>query len=118
MMSEKRFTLLDETIFDNEKQAEDGGRVTYWVISYGQRQRLVGLLNTLHQENQKLKEENDKYRVMINANASLNDEVYEQLKKTEKSYKECREENEQLRKEIEDLRIKLANGDNLRCDGV
>jgi len=28
------------------------------------------------------------------------------------------DENEQLRKEIEDLRIKLANGDNLRCDGV
>lgn len=44
-MSEKRFTLLDETIFDNEKQAEDGGRVTYWVVSYGQRQRLVDLLN-------------------------------------------------------------------------
>ena len=44
-MNEKRFTLLDETIFDNEKQAEDGGRVTYWVVSYGQRQRLVGLLN-------------------------------------------------------------------------
>lgn len=31
---------------------------------------------------------------------------------------ELAEENEQLRKEIEDLRIKLANGDNLRCDGV
>lgn len=41
----ERFTLLDETIFDNEKQAEDGGRVTYWVVEYGQRQRLVELLN-------------------------------------------------------------------------
>ena len=65
-------------------------------------QETVELLNTLHQENQELKQENDKYRVMINANASLNDEVYEQLKKTEKSYKECRKENEKLQKENND----------------
>ena len=44
-MSEKRFKLLDETIFDNQKQAEDGGRVTYWVVEYQQRQELVDLLN-------------------------------------------------------------------------
>ena len=44
-MSEKRFELLDETIFDNQKQAEDGGRVTYWVVEYQQRQELVDLLN-------------------------------------------------------------------------
>ena len=44
-MSEKRFELLDETIFDNQKQAEDGGRVTYWIVEYQQRQELVDLLN-------------------------------------------------------------------------
>ena len=57
-MNEKRFTLLDETIFDNEKQAEDGGRVTYWVVSYGQRQRLVGLLNEQQSTIEQLQKEN------------------------------------------------------------
>lgn len=53
--------------------------------------------NHLRRENEQLKKENGKYRVMINANASLNDEVYEQLKKIEKRFKECREENEYLK---------------------
>ena len=44
-MSDERFELLDETIFDNQKQAEDGGRVTYWIVEYQQRQELVDLLN-------------------------------------------------------------------------
>ena len=61
-MNEKRFTLLDETIFDNEKQAEDGGRVTYWVVSYGQRQRLVGLLNEQQSIIQSLEEDNEQLR--------------------------------------------------------
>lgn len=61
-MNEKRFTLLDETIFDNEKQAEDGGRVTYWVVSYGQRQRLVGLLNEQQSIIQSLEEENEQLK--------------------------------------------------------
>ena len=49
-MNEKRFELLDETIFDNQKQAEDGGRVTYWVVEYQQRQELVELLNSQNRE--------------------------------------------------------------------
>ena len=49
-MSEKRFELLDETIFDNQKQAEDGGRVTYWIVEYQQRQELVELLNSQNKE--------------------------------------------------------------------
>ena len=49
-MNEKRFELLDETIFDNQKQAEDGGRVTYWIVEYQQRQELVELLNSQNKE--------------------------------------------------------------------
>ena len=49
-MSEKRFELLDETIFDNQKQAEDGGRVTYWIVEYQQRQELVELLNSQNRD--------------------------------------------------------------------
>jgi len=88
-MSEKRFELLDETIFDNQKQAEDGGRVTYWVVAYQQRQELVDLLNELHEETQLLK-----CALSLDAitNISLNDkkidippyyefENYQQLKK-------------------------------------
>ena len=58
-MSDERFELLDETIFDNQKQAEDGGRVTYWVVEYQQRQELVDLLNELNDENNELKKENE-----------------------------------------------------------
>ncbi len=73
---------------------------------------IVDLLNSLSEENEQLKQEKDKYRVMINANASLNDEVYEQLKKTEKSYKECREENERLKSRnsynVEDMQMEIG----------
>ena len=55
-MTEKRFELLDETIFDNQKQAEDGGRVTYWVVEYQQRQELVELLNSQNREINTLKQ--------------------------------------------------------------
>ena len=58
-MNEKRFELLDETIFDNQKQAEDGGRVTYWIVEYQQRQELVDLLNeqqaTIDKQNKLIK---------------------------------------------------------------
>ena len=55
-MSDERFELLDETIFDNQKQAEDGGRVTYWVVEYQQRQELVELLNSQNREINTLKQ--------------------------------------------------------------
>ena len=55
-MSDERFELLDETIFDNQKQAEDGGRVTYWVVEYQQRQELVELLNSQNSEINTLKQ--------------------------------------------------------------
>ena len=60
-MSDERFELLDETIFDNQKQAEDGGRVTYWVVEYQQRQELVDLLNELNDENKKLRHEKKRW---------------------------------------------------------
>lgn len=61
-MSEKRFTLLDETIFDNKKQSEEGGRVTYWVIEHKQREKLVGLLNSLNDENRELRQDIEDYK--------------------------------------------------------
>ena len=64
-MSEKRFELLDETIFDNQKQAEDGGRVTYWVVEYQQRQELVELLNSQNREINTLKQKIDILREEI-----------------------------------------------------
>ena len=74
-MSEKRFTLLDETIFDNEKQAEDGGRVTYWVVSYGQRLRLVGLLNEQQSIIQSLEEDNEQLRKELEKMKLLNESL-------------------------------------------
>ena len=64
-MTEKRFELLDETIFDNQKQAEDGGRVTYWVVEYQQRQELVELLNSQNREINILKQKIDILREEI-----------------------------------------------------
>lgn len=64
-MNEKRFELLDETIFDNQKQAEDGGRVTYWVVEYQQRQELVELLNSQNREINTLKQKIDILREEI-----------------------------------------------------
>ena len=64
-MTEKRFELLDETIFDNQKQAEDGGRVTYWVVEYQQRQELVELLNSQNKEINILKQKIDILREEI-----------------------------------------------------
>ena len=51
-MTAKRFKLMsnDEVIIDNCSIADDGGKQTYWVISYGQRVKLVELLNELHEE--------------------------------------------------------------------
>ena len=74
-MNEKRFTLLDETIFDNEKQAEAGGRVTYWVVSYGQRQRLVGLLNEQQSIIQSLEEDNEQLRKELEKLKLLNESL-------------------------------------------
>lgn len=64
-MTEKRFELLDETIFDNQKQAEDGGRVTYWIVEYQQRQELVELLNSQNREINTLKQKIDILREEI-----------------------------------------------------
>lgn len=64
-MNEKRFELLDETIFDNQKQAEDGGRVTYWIVEYQQRQELVELLNSQNREINILKQKIDILREEI-----------------------------------------------------
>lgn len=69
-MTAKRFTLFDdgETIFDNETVADDGGKQTYWIVEYVQVVKLVELLNELHEENQKLKNENtelEKFRYSI-----------------------------------------------------
>jgi len=80
-MSDERFELLDETIFDNQKQAEDGGRVTYWVVEYQQRQELVDLLNELNDESEQLKEQlqlirKDLTHIML---LLLNDEIVKQL---------------------------------------
>ena len=65
MSEKKRFELLDETIFDNQKQAEDGGRVTYWVVEYQQRQELVELLNSQNREINTLKQKIDILREEI-----------------------------------------------------
>ena len=65
IMNEKRFELLDETIFDNQKQAEDGGRVTYWIVEYQQRQELVELLNSQNREINTLKQKIDILREEI-----------------------------------------------------
>ena len=53
-------------------------------------------INDLEEENEQLKKENKRYILMVNCNSDLNDEIYEQLKKTEKNYKSLLNEKEQL----------------------
>ena len=57
---------------------------------------IVRLLN----ENEQLKLQNKQYSMMVNVNSDLNDEIYMQLKKTEKNYKSLLEENEQLKQQL------------------
>lgn len=122
-MSEKRFTLLDETIFDNEKQAEDGGRVTYWVVSYGQRQRLVDLLNEQQATINKLEQENRQLRQFINkgrrlsvkelmANTNENELLKKKIKELEKENKELQKDKAQLKERLRECRIKM---DKFNC---
>ena len=49
-MTGKRFELMsdDEVIIDNCSIADDGGKQTYWTVEYGQRVKLVELLNELN----------------------------------------------------------------------
>ena len=70
-MNENRFELLDETIFDNQKQAEDGGRVTYWIVEYQQRQELVELLNSQNREINTLKQKIDILREEIQSSVYI-----------------------------------------------
>ena len=46
---------------------------------------------------------NKQYSMMVNANSDLNDEIYEQLQKTEKALKRVCEENEQLKQQNNEL---------------
>ena len=57
-MTDKRFELMsdDEVIIDNCSIVDDGGKQTYWIVEYGQRVKVVELLNELHEENQSSKE--------------------------------------------------------------
>ena len=56
MTENKRFILDDDVILDNNSIADDGGRNLYWVVEYVQRQKLVDLLNELHEENTRLRQ--------------------------------------------------------------
>lgn len=56
-MTAKRFELMfdDEVIIDNCSIADDGGKQIYWIVEYGQRVKVVELLNELHEENEYLR---------------------------------------------------------------
>ena len=56
MTENKRFILDDDVILDNNSIADDGGRNLYWVVEHVQRQKLVDLLNELHEENTRLRQ--------------------------------------------------------------
>ena len=86
-MTQKRFTLFDdgETIIDNEKAADDGGKQIYWTVEYVQRVKLVELLNELHEENQALKTDRVRYEEECRLDV----------------FKELYEENEQLKFQLQ-----------------
>ena len=64
--------------------------------------QIVEIANKIYDENEQLKLRNKQYSMMVNGNSDLNDEIYEQLQKTEKALKRVCEENEKLKKEIEE----------------
>ena len=90
-MTEKRFqyNVNKNTIEENEEF------VAY--VNSVDGVRIANKLNALQEENEQLKQQNKKYMFMMNCNSDLNDEIYQQLKKTEKNYKSLLKENEQLK---------------------
>lgn len=59
-MTDKRFTLDDENddiIFDNNTITDMSIKELYWLIDCDQKQKLVDLMNELHEENIQLKNE-------------------------------------------------------------
>ena len=94
-MTEKRFTTdYYNFVRDDKTYIKDNDvRMTY--------EQIVDLLNNYSEENEQLKQQVKQYSIMVNVNRDLNYEIYEQLKKTEKSYKLVLEENEQLKQSLE-----------------
>ena len=97
-MTEKRFKLAFENfdgwgILDTTGEYSDDEDYIDWLSG----QKAVDVLNHFAEENEQLKLNNKRYMLMVNANSDLNDEIYEQLKKTEKKVKELYEENQALK---------------------
>ena len=92
-MTVKRFTLLDETIIDNEKVADDGGKEIYWIVEYVQRVKLVELLNELHEENEQLK-------TQLQNTSDQRDEFHRGARENANRVGKLEKENEQLKKEL------------------
>ena len=101
-MAAKRFTITQD-FEEHHRQIRDNGKIIMGCFIEPQAEPIVKLLNGLHEENEQLKLNNKRYMLMVNANSDLNDEIYEQLKKTEKKVKELHEENQALKKEMGDL---------------
>ena len=68
-------------------------------------------IRKLQEENEQLKKEVKRYGLMVNANSDLNEEIYEQLKKTENNYKSLLKENDELKKENKMLKTTIARNE-------
>ena len=118
LMTAKRFELMsdDEVIIDNCSIADDGGKQTYWIVEYGQRVKVVELLNELHEENEQLKKELSDCQ---KTKAKRLRRVKYQRKQLEKQQeaiwgykgdiKQLKKENEQLKAEVTRWQILLNN---------
>ena len=110
-MTEKRFTNhitktdADGTIHtDGIFDANENNKILITNYFY-----IAQVMNELNNENKHLKQVNKRYALMVNCNSDLYDEIYEQLKKTEKNYKSLLNENEQLKRKMNYTRIVIRN---------
>ena len=95
-MTEKRFTLDDENddiIFDNNTITDSGIKEIYWLIDCDQRQKLVDLLNALHEE----KEQQQKSFDGLAHNWKI---MYDEAKQV---ISDLEKENEKLKKQLREL---------------
>lgn len=95
-MTEKRFYIKCDEYNAWSVWEKDKDVVVFDLLKYDA-EVVCKALNELNDENEQLKLQNKRYMFMMNCNSDLNDEIYQQLKKTEKNYKSLLKENEKLK---------------------
>jgi DNA repair exonuclease SbcCD ATPase subunit len=115
MTENKRYTakrIKNQVSKKMENYIQYNGTTILKLSSFEDCKDVVDLLNEQDKTIKELQLRNKQYSMMVNVNSDLNDEIYEQLKKTEKNYKSVLEENEQLKSEINMLKTTIGRNES------